>query len=82
MLRSNKKIGHFICIQKVTSSNGLEFEDELATVQPEIYPTPPNGTIWTPCLYFLIKARNMQKRIVRTKKDYFFYISIFDVRRR
>eukprot|EP00493_Phyllostaurus_siculus_P020332 UN20657 len=47
-----QKIGHFICIRRVSSSNSLQFGHEWTTVQLKMYVTPPNGRIWTTVLYF------------------------------
>ena len=47
-----QKIGRCICISRVSSSNGFKFGHELTAVQLKMCPTPPNGWIWTPRLYF------------------------------
>ena len=46
-----QKIGHCICIRRVSSSNGFKFGHELTAVQLKMYVTPPNGRIWTTILY-------------------------------
>ena len=36
-----QKIGHCICVRRVSSSNGLKFGHELTSVQLEMYVTAP-----------------------------------------